>query len=228
MSRGRAAEKPEILSVFMISGLFWLPFACCDSNFCLFWFGFSKKNPEVPPPRAAPGVALPGVCPTRGPRCGGDARGVPHPGATRGVALPGSARPRANTPVVDARGRPTSPRPGVVVHHTSRIQYLNSRWVLHPIRIQKKSTTRGPVTAAGGPQKARASHETDGVCPGSRRTNRFGRSIWASAFFSRAIGQRATKETRQRAFCGRRANHAGIFFKRVTIHTHPRRAAHPP
>ena len=90
--------------------------------------------------------------------------------------------------------------------------YLNSRWVLHPIRIQKKLTTRGPVTAAGGPQKARASHETDGVCPGSRRTNRFGRSIWASALFSRAIGQRATKETRQRAFCGRRANHAGIFF----------------
>ena len=78
--------------------------------------------------------------------------------------------------------------------------YLNSRWALHPIRMQKKLTTRGPVTAAGGPQKAWASHETDGVCPGSRRTNRFGRSTWASALFSRAIGQRATKETRRALF----------------------------
>ena len=66
--------------------------------------------------------------------------------------------------------------------------------------MQKILTTRGPVTAAGGPQKARASHETDGVCPGSRRTNRFGRSTWASALFSRAIGQRATKETRRALF----------------------------
>ena len=66
--------------------------------------------------------------------------------------------------------------------------------------MQKKLTTRGPVTAAGGPQKALASHETDGVCPGSRRTNRFGRSTWASALFSRAIGQRATKETRRALF----------------------------
>ena len=66
--------------------------------------------------------------------------------------------------------------------------------------MQKKLTTRGPVTAAGGPQKAWASHETDGVCPGSRRTSRFGRSTWASALFSRAIGQRATKETRRALF----------------------------
>ena len=62
MSRGRA-ERNEILSVFMIFGLFWLTFACCVSDFACFGSVF-QKNPEVPPPRAAPGVALPRVCPT--------------------------------------------------------------------------------------------------------------------------------------------------------------------
>ena len=57
------------------------------------------------------------------------------------------------------------------------------------------------------------SHDTEAVWPGLRRTGHFGRSTWASARLSRANGRRATtKETRQRAFCGRRANHAGIFF----------------
>ena len=57
--------------------------------------------------------------------------------------------------------------------------------------------------------------------PGLRRTGHFGRSTWASARFSRANGRRATKETRQRAFCGRRANHAGNFFLTSDYsHTH--------
>ena len=75
--------------------------------FALFLFGFPNLKKKM-----AAGAR--GHAPPRGPRCGGDARGMPHPGATRGVALPGSARPRGKTPVVDARGRPTSPRPGVV------------------------------------------------------------------------------------------------------------------
>ena len=66
-----------------------------------------------------------GHAPPRGPRCGGDARGMPHPGATRGVALPGSARPRGTAPVVDARGRPTSPRAGVRGRWASHITASN-------------------------------------------------------------------------------------------------------
>ena len=64
--------------------------------FALFLFGFPNLKQKM-----AAGAR--GHAPPRGPRYGGDARGVPHPGATRSVALPGSARPRGKTPVIDAR-----------------------------------------------------------------------------------------------------------------------------
>ena len=57
--------------------------------------------------------------------------------------------------------------------------------------------------------------------------------VWAvdmgiDTFFTRDWTARDERDP-PRAFCGRRANHAGIyFFLRVTIHTHPRRTAHSP
>ena len=123
-------------------------------------------------PRGPGAMRRPGVCPTRGPRCGGDARGVPHPGATRGVALPGSARPRGTTPVVDARGRPTPfPARGRWASHISR-RHLRIYCVLIMKKIDKSGSTVVNLPELSALRPAEADDRLVGPVAASGRTRR--------------------------------------------------------